>query len=391
MTEENVAENSPAGEKPGIRRGKKRTLRSGFTLLFGVSFCLVLAVSLFDYYYLHQETRRYTRSIKRHARIDRISKDISLALLQQLSRSLTSFSNPGESLYPEFEDDCSEVREKIREFQRLDLDMDERMKVEEINVVHQDMEAMIGYADTCKRRNELLKMEVALGNIISMSHRLSSMVSEQTRLANQRGNREFRELNRTFKKSVTIVTITGLLSLSVFYFVSFIYIRKSLSTLNEVVLASGRVGKGDFAVRVPEGQVIEIDKVLSSFNVMTDALLEADNRRKTNKLESIGILAGGIAHDFNNMLMSIYGSISLAKLQTKKQSEVYELLGDAEKASIQAKELTRQLLTFARGGGTGQKNPAARHVNQGIDRVCPSRIEPELRVCCPRRSLARGS
>ena len=36
-------------------------------------------------------------------------------------------------------------------------------------------------------------------------------------------------------------------------------------------------------------------------------------RLQDSKLESVGILAGGIAHDFNNYLMTILGSITLAK------------------------------------------------------------------------------
>jgi len=70
--------------------------------------------------------------------------------------------------------------------------------------------------------------------------------------------------------------------------------------------------------------------------------------RKVERLESLGILAGGIAHDFNNLLTGILGNISLA--QIKEGEDISELLEDAKQASIQAKNLTQQLLTFAKGG-----------------------------------------
>ncbi len=69
-----------------------------------------------------------------------------------------------------------------------------------------------------------------------------------------------------------------------------------------------------------------------------------------HKLESIGILAGGIAHDFNNLLTGIMGNISLAKMYLKPEDKLNTILTNAEKASIEASHLTRQLITFARGG-----------------------------------------
>ncbi|MEK7813265.1 MAG: ATP-binding protein, partial [Candidatus Desantisbacteria bacterium] len=71
---------------------------------------------------------------------------------------------------------------------------------------------------------------------------------------------------------------------------------------------------------------------------------------EASKFESIGILAGGIAHDFNNILTIIIGQISLAKMYSDPGDKIFERLQDAEKASQRAKNLTQQLLTFARGG-----------------------------------------
>ena len=67
--------------------------------------------------------------------------------------------------------------------------------------------------------------------------------------------------------------------------------------------------------------------------------------QKASKLESLGLLAGGIAHDFNNLLMSISGNISLAKLSIPDSQRPFAQLCEAEKASVLAKGLTRQLLT----------------------------------------------
>jgi signal transduction histidine kinase len=71
---------------------------------------------------------------------------------------------------------------------------------------------------------------------------------------------------------------------------------------------------------------------------------------KMSKLESIGILAGGIAHDFNNLLTGISGNISIAKNTDHLSEEMREIIEDIEKATERATALTKQLLTFARGG-----------------------------------------
>jgi len=71
---------------------------------------------------------------------------------------------------------------------------------------------------------------------------------------------------------------------------------------------------------------------------------------KAQKLESIGGLAGGIAHDFNNILTAILGNISLARFQMNDPKKVATRMEEAESAAARARDLTQQLLTFARGG-----------------------------------------
>ena len=76
---------------------------------------------------------------------------------------------------------------------------------------------------------------------------------------------------------------------------------------------------------------------------------------KARNLESIGLLAGGIAHDFNNILTALLGNIALAKMYAEEDQRVVEVLGEAEKAFWRARDLTQQLLTFAKGGAPIKK------------------------------------
>ena len=71
---------------------------------------------------------------------------------------------------------------------------------------------------------------------------------------------------------------------------------------------------------------------------------------RATRLESVGILAGGIAHDFNNILTGVMGNLTLAQLEAGSNEEVVARLREAEKAALRARDLTQQLLTFAKGG-----------------------------------------
>lgn len=91
--------------------------------------------------------------------------------------------------------------------------------------------------------------------------------------------------------------------------------------------------------------------VVLAFRDVTEKQKLEKELLKIQKLESIGVLAGGIAHDFNNLLTGILGNISLAKTMYKNpEDKVFESLESAEKATLRARDLTQQLLTFSKGG-----------------------------------------
>jgi len=74
------------------------------------------------------------------------------------------------------------------------------------------------------------------------------------------------------------------------------------------------------------------------------------------KMEAVGQLAGGIAHDFNNILMGILGNIFLSKRTLAADHPGFKFLEQAEQSMNRGKNLTSQLLTFAKGGGPVKQN-----------------------------------
>src|SRR5438105_11168704 len=86
--------------------------------------------------------------------------------------------------------------------------------------------------------------------------------------------------------------------------------------------------------------------------------------------KQLGLLAGGIAHDFNNLLTAIMGNISLASLLIPATDEMTTRLADAKNASMRARDLAQQLLTFARGGVPIKKTASLARLLQDTVSFC---------------------
>ena len=119
----------------------------------------------------------------------------------------------------------------------------------------------------------------------------------------------------------------------------------------------------EFPVEVTINRVAFGDKRITfSFakNITDRKRSEEERRRfdehvqKTQRLESLSVLAGGIAHDFNNLLGGIYGYIDLAK-EVSKDDAVTQYLVKSLSTIDRARSLTRQLLTFSKGGEPARK------------------------------------
>jgi PAS domain S-box-containing protein len=103
----------------------------------------------------------------------------------------------------------------------------------------------------------------------------------------------------------------------------------------------------------------EVVGVVLVFRDITQRQRDDAERRKAETLEQLGLLAGGIAHDFNNLLTAIIGNISLASMLLPPGDEIATRLNDAKNASLRARDLAQQLLTFARGGAPIKQQTAS--------------------------------
>lgn len=68
---------------------------------------------------------------------------------------------------------------------------------------------------------------------------------------------------------------------------------------------------------------------------------------RSQKLESLGLLAGGVAHDFNNLMAMVLANAELAAGELERESAGTRALEDVVEAARRASDLAGQLLAYA--------------------------------------------
>jgi len=91
------------------------------------------------------------------------------------------------------------------------------------------------------------------------------------------------------------------------------------------------------------------------FRDITERKRMEEELLRVRKLESVGLLAGGIAHDFNNIMAGILMNAHLATSTLGTGERAIKYLSGIEEAVQRATSLTKQLLTFSKGGAPVMK------------------------------------
>jgi two-component system, cell cycle sensor histidine kinase and response regulator CckA len=132
--------------------------------------------------------------------------------------------------------------------------------------------------------------------------------------------------------------------------------------LRRLMTAPGAIDRSAYRFRHRDGTWLHVESVarnllgdpavqgvvVNSRDVTAERALE-EQLRQAQKLESVGRLAGGVAHDFNNLLTVILSCAdALQDRLGPGDADGREELGEIRAAGERARDLTRQLLAFAR-------------------------------------------
>lgn len=107
----------------------------------------------------------------------------------------------------------------------------------------------------------------------------------------------------------------------------------------------------------------EITDLINSIEAKKDLESKA---LKSQKMESLGIMAGGVAHDFNNLLTVILGHTDLIMHSVPHDSHLFNSLKEIETSSKRATELCKQMLAYS---GKGRILSQIININQLIEGI----------------------
>ncbi len=103
----------------------------------------------------------------------------------------------------------------------------------------------------------------------------------------------------------------------------------------------------EHAVPIRDGQG-RVERIVGTMRDVSEAKRIEQQLLRTQRMESIGLLAGGIAHDLNNILSPILMcSDLLAPGETDPERQ--GMLGAIKESALRGAELIQQILSFARG------------------------------------------
>ena len=131
----------------------------------------------------------------------------------------------------------------------------------------------------------------------------------------------------------------------------------------------------------------KIEKFIAVSRDITEKRQEEEARRhletqlqQAQKMEAIGTLAGGIAHDFNNILSIIIGYSELALMEAPEDGKVSHDVQEVLKAGGRAKDLVKQILTFARQSDTEVKPIQVKYILKEAIKMLKASVPSSIEI-----------
>ena len=138
-----------------------------------------------------------------------------------------------------------------------------------------------------------------------------------------------------------------------------------LHRLLDTALATARSNSGEVEVVALDGTVVLTlakitpfgavgghQKYLLSLEDIAEKKITETHLQRTQKLESLAVLAGGVAHNFNNILTAVIGDAAVALMRLPEDSPAVKFVQNIESSAARAAAIAKQMLDYS-GRGSG--------------------------------------
>lgn len=132
-----------------------------------------------------------------------------------------------------------------------------------------------------------------------------------------------------------------------------------------------------------KGRVVRYDGIVTDITQlkMTEQKLTQSTQLllETERVRALGTFAAGVAHELNNPLMGVLSFIQYALTHNKTNTQINDVLQDAEHETLRCIDLTKSMLTFVHTSGEAEdelpKNSNLRTITTRILRLLKNRID----------------
>ena len=134
---------------------------------------------------------------------------------------------------------------------------------------------------------------------------------------------------------------------------------------------------------VSHSPILNEDGTTSKLTVLRDIThikTMEESLQQAQKMEAIGTLSGGIAHDFNNILFPIMGHTEMLLDAVTDDDPTKESLEQIYAASMRAKELVHQILTFSRQTRGEKKLISIQHIAKEVMKLIRNSIPTTIDI-----------
>jgi signal transduction histidine kinase len=365
---------------PSLRRS---LILSATLMVVVVTLAMIMAFS--TTFALRNELDRDTNAFIEEQRIaDQI---VALTYAQQLE-AYRFLQAPGASRRARFQSLGDQADSQMRRYLFHELSPSARLQVERMKEIHQALEVTAQRAFDLAERGET---STARARVAALDAQAATLDTAVTRFLGERVAQRsaLQERYRALTNQVRIgLGLVGLLLLALLTVVARHQRRRVVKPLEQLTAAAERIRGGDTSARVPAQHYEELKLVATAFNEMADSMqlaretVEMQNEElrqsldqlqesqselaQHEKLSALGQMLAGLAHELNNPLSGVLGMSELLRAELSSSPDpaarqLDEEIGEPlEREAIRARDLVRNLLSFARKA-TGTVEPVALH------------------------------